>query len=81
MMRLPFFVWTQLVTSFLLLLAFPPLQAAAVLQLMDRLAGTSFFLPSGLVVSGKRARARRAAAARSSGSISSGFSRTRKSTS
>ncbi|MFI5177573.1 MAG: cbb3-type cytochrome c oxidase subunit I [Vicinamibacterales bacterium] len=53
MMRLPFFVWAQLVTSFLLLLAFPPLQAAAVLQLMDRLAGTSFFLPTGLVVSGQ----------------------------
>jgi len=41
------------VTSFLLLLAFPPLQAAAILQLMDRLGGTSFFLPSGLVVSGQ----------------------------
>ncbi|TAK61368.1 MAG: cytochrome C oxidase subunit I, partial [Bacteroidetes bacterium] len=51
-MRLPFFVWAQLVTSFLLLLAFPPLEAAGVLQLMDRLAGTSFFLPSGLVISG-----------------------------
>jgi cytochrome c oxidase subunit 1 len=50
-MRLPFFVWAQLVTAFLLLLAFPPLEAAAILQLMDRLAGTSFFLPSGLVVS------------------------------
>jgi len=52
-MRLPFFVWAQLVTSFLLLLAFPPLEAAGVLQLMDRVAGTSFFLPSGLVISGK----------------------------
>ncbi len=52
-MRLPFFVWAQLVTSFLLLLAFPPLEAAGVLQLMDRLAGTSFFLPSGLAVSQK----------------------------
>jgi len=52
-MRLPFFVWAQLVTSFLLLLAFPPLEVAGILQLMDRLAGTSFFLPSGLVVSGK----------------------------
>ncbi len=52
-MRLPFFVWAQLVTAFLLLLAFPPLEAAGVLQLMDRVAGTSFFLPSGLVVSGK----------------------------
>jgi len=51
-MRLPFFVWSQLVTGFLLLLAFPPLESAAVLQLMDRLAGTSFFMPSGLVVAG-----------------------------
>src|SRR6476660_8406095 len=53
-MRLPFFVWAQFVTSFLLLLAFPALQAAAVLQMMDRLAGTSFFLPSGLVTSGQQ---------------------------
>jgi cytochrome c oxidase subunit 1 len=47
-------VWAQFVTSFLLLLAFPPLEAAAVLQLMDRVADTSFFLPSGLVVSGQQ---------------------------
>ncbi len=53
MFRLPFFVWAQAVTSFLLLLAFPPLQAAGMLQLMDRVAGTSFFMPSGLVVSGQ----------------------------
>jgi len=53
MMRLPFFVWAQLVTGFLLLLAFPPLEAAGLLQLMDRLLGTSFFLPTGLVISGK----------------------------
>ncbi len=52
-MRLPFFVWAQLVTAFLLLLAFPPLEAAGVLQLMDRLAGTSFFMPSGLVITGQ----------------------------
>src|SRR5262245_42502409 len=52
-MRLPFFVWAQFVTSFLLLLAFPPLEAAGILQLMDKVAGTSFFLPSGLVISGK----------------------------
>jgi cytochrome c oxidase subunit I len=51
--RMPFFVWAQFVTAFLLLLAFPPLEAAAVLQLMDRVAGTSFFLPSGLVVTGQ----------------------------
>jgi cytochrome c oxidase subunit 1 len=52
-MRFPFFVWAQFVTAFLLLLAFPPLEAAAFMQLMDRVAGTSFFLPSGLVVSGQ----------------------------
>jgi len=52
-MRLPFFVWSQLVTSFLLLLAFPPLEAAGIFQLMDRVFGTSFFLPSGLVVGGE----------------------------
>lgn len=52
-MRMPFFVWAQLVTAFLLLLAFPPLEVAAIMQLMDRLAGTSFFLPTGLQVAGE----------------------------
>ncbi len=55
MFRLPFFVWAQLVTSFLLLLAFPPLQAAATMQFMDRVFGTSFFMPTGLVVGGQMA--------------------------
>jgi cytochrome c oxidase subunit I len=49
-MRLPFFCWAQFVTGFLLLLAFPPLEAAAVMQFMDKVAGTSFFLPTGLAV-------------------------------
>ena len=52
-MRLPIFVWAQFVTSFLLVLAFPPLEAAAVLQLMDRIASTSFFMASGLVYAGE----------------------------
>ncbi|MST93939.1 MAG: cytochrome C oxidase subunit I [Pedosphaera sp.] len=51
-MRLPFFVWAQFVTGFLLLLAFPPLEAAGIMQLMDNLFQTSFFLPAGLSVSG-----------------------------
>lgn len=51
-MRLPFFVWAQLVTAYILLLAFPPLEAAGLMQLMDRLAGTSFFNPTGLIVDG-----------------------------
>lgn len=54
-MRLPFFIWTELVTAFLMLLAFPPLEAAAIMQLMDRLAGTSFFSPEGLIVNGQHA--------------------------
>jgi len=53
--RLPFFVWAQFVTAFLLLLAFPPLEAAGIMQLMDNVAGTSFFLPTGLAVGGKLA--------------------------
>jgi cytochrome c oxidase subunit I len=54
-MRLPFFVWAQFVTGFLLLLAFPPLEAAAIMQLMDKVFGTSFFLPTGLMISGQPA--------------------------
>ena len=50
--NLSFFVWSQVVAALLLLLAFPALQAAAIFQLMDRLAGTSFFLPTGMVVGG-----------------------------
>jgi cytochrome c oxidase subunit 1 len=47
-MRMPFFVWAMLVTGFLLLLAFPPLEAAGIMQLMDRVTHSSFFMPSGL---------------------------------
>ena len=56
-MRLPFFVWSQFVASFLLLLAFPPLEAAGVMQLMDKVTGSSLFLPTGLAVGGKIAEA------------------------
>lgn len=47
-MRMPFFVWGMLVTAFLLLLAFPPLEVAGLMQLSDRVFGSSFFLPTGL---------------------------------
>ena len=79
-MRMPFFVWAQLVTAFLLLLAFPPLEAAGVLQLMDRVADTSFFMPSGW--SRPRAPSKSAAAAtRCCGSTCSGSWPTPRSTS
>lgn len=54
--RMPIFVWGQFVTAVLLLLAFPPLEAAAILQLADRVLHTSFFMPSGLVISGEVAK-------------------------
>jgi cytochrome c oxidase subunit I len=47
--RLPVFTWSQFVTAVLLLLAFPPLEAAAILQFMDRVAHTSFYLPQSIV--------------------------------
>jgi cytochrome c oxidase subunit 1 len=51
-MRMPFFTWVQFVTAFILLLAFPPLEAAAVLQLADKVLHTSFYLPTGLMIGG-----------------------------
>ncbi len=49
--RLPFFCWAQFITAYLLLLAFPPLESAAVMNLFDRVFGSSFFMPTGLVTS------------------------------
>ena len=54
-MRMPFFCWAMFITAYLLLLAFPVLEAAAVMQLMDRVFGTSFFMPTGLILSGQAA--------------------------
>ena len=49
-MTLPLTVWAWFVTAILGLLAFGVLLAACVLLLLDRVAGTSFFIPGGLVV-------------------------------
>ncbi len=51
LMRMPLTVWSWFVTAILGLLAFGVLLSAGVLLLLDRLAGTSFFIPGGLVVS------------------------------
>src|SRR5947208_578674 len=50
MMRLPLTQWSLLVTSVLGLLAFPVLLAAGILLLFDRVGGTSFFVPAGIIM-------------------------------
>jgi cytochrome c oxidase subunit 1 len=52
-MRMPLTCWTWFVTSVLILLAFSILLVALSMLMLDRHAGTSFFLPAGLLVSGK----------------------------
>lgn len=51
--RMPLTVWAWFVTAILTLVAFSVLLAAGILLLLDRSAGTSFFLPAGLVVNGQ----------------------------
>lgn len=51
LMRMPLTVWAWFTTAILALLAFPVLLAAGILLLLDRVGGTSFFIPAGLVVS------------------------------
>jgi cytochrome c oxidase subunit 1 len=53
LMRMPLTVWAWFTTAVLALLAFPVLLGAGVLLMMDRIGGTSFFVPSGLVVAGQ----------------------------
>src|SRR5271163_1311067 len=47
----PISTWAWFITSCIGLLAFAVLLPACLLLLLDRMAGTSFFIPSGLVVS------------------------------
>ncbi|HEY3928435.1 MAG TPA: cbb3-type cytochrome c oxidase subunit I [Candidatus Koribacter sp.] len=50
MMRMPLCTWAWFITSCIALLAFAVLLPACVLLCLDRLAGTSFFISSGLVI-------------------------------
>ena len=47
MFRMPIFTWNQLITAFLVLLAFPVLTAAVVMLWTDRHLGTHFYNPTG----------------------------------
>jgi len=53
LMRMPLTCWTWFITAILGLLAFAVLLAAGILLLMDRTAGTSFFVPGGLILNDK----------------------------
>ncbi len=50
MFRLPMTIWAMFITALLQAFALPVLTAAGVIQLTDRLLGTGFFLPDGLIV-------------------------------
>jgi len=45
--RLPLVIWSLFIVAILLLLALPVLTSALAMLLLDRMAGTSFFLPEG----------------------------------
>src|SRR3984893_12511087 len=51
--RMPYSTWAWFVTSVIALLAFAVLLPACILLILDRVAGTSFFIPAGLVLSDK----------------------------
>lgn len=52
LMRMPLTCWAWFTTAVLALLSFPVLLGAGILLLLDRLAGTSFFIPGGLYLTG-----------------------------
>ncbi|MFL6209112.1 MAG: cbb3-type cytochrome c oxidase subunit I [Pyrinomonadaceae bacterium] len=49
LMRMPLTCWSWFTTAILALLSFPVLLAGGILLLLDRHAGTSFFVPGGLI--------------------------------
>ncbi len=53
LLRMPLTCWAWFITAILALLSFAVLFSAGVLLLLDRVGGTSFFTPGGLIISDK----------------------------
>ncbi len=52
MLRLPLSIWSLFITAILQVLATPILTAGVIMLFFDRVLGTSFFLPKGLMIGG-----------------------------
>src|SRR5207344_2252066 len=52
LMRMPLTCWAWFTTAVLALLSFPVLLGGGILLMLDRMAGTSFFIPGGLYLTG-----------------------------
>ena len=50
MFRLPLTIWAMFITAVLQAFALPVLTAGGFMQILDRMLGTGFFLPEGLIV-------------------------------
>ncbi|MCH2611573.1 MAG: cbb3-type cytochrome c oxidase subunit I [Pirellulales bacterium] len=50
MFRLPLTIWAMFITAILQAFALPVLTAAGFMQIFDRMAGSGFFVPEGLVI-------------------------------
>ena len=46
LMRMPMFTWMSFITQLLILLAFPVITVALIFLMMDRVAGTGFYVPA-----------------------------------
>lgn len=55
MFRLPMTIWAMFITAILQAFALPVLTAAGFMQVMDRMVGTGFFIPEGLIVNNESA--------------------------
>ena len=55
MFRMPLTIWAMFITAVLQAFALPVLTAVLIMQIMDRLLGTGFFVPEGLIINNETA--------------------------